>query len=152
MKFDFKKVVQDFQWVKIPALAMILYGLIGELIFHKICLFRILWGIPCPGCGITRALFLAIQGNFLEATKMHPLWIVLVIGVPVVLLERYLVLSEQTTKRIKRINRIVLYILMAVFLVFYIYRMVVYYPNSAPMVYDSDNIREFILRIFQKKF
>jgi hypothetical protein len=31
-------------------------------------------GIPCPGCGLTRALCLATHGHFGEALAFHPLW------------------------------------------------------------------------------
>jgi hypothetical protein len=31
-------------------------------------------GIPCPGCGITRAFGLALHGHLAEAFAFHPLW------------------------------------------------------------------------------
>jgi hypothetical protein len=34
-------------------------------------------GLPCPTCGVTRALRLALHGHFGAATQMHPLWFVL---------------------------------------------------------------------------
>ncbi len=37
------------------------------------CLFRALIGIECPGCGMTRALLLASQTQWIAAWRMNPL-------------------------------------------------------------------------------
>lgn len=29
-------------------------------------------GFPCPGCGLTRAMFMVLRGDFAGAWKMHP--------------------------------------------------------------------------------
>ena len=42
------------------------------------CPLFALTGIPCPTCGITRAVRLALHGEFAAATRMHPLWFVVV--------------------------------------------------------------------------
>ncbi|HZE97808.1 MAG TPA: DUF2752 domain-containing protein [Planctomycetota bacterium] len=34
----------------------------------------LLLGMPCPGCGITRALGLVTHGRFRDAFDYHPLW------------------------------------------------------------------------------
>ena len=47
------------------------------------CPIMLVFGVPCPTCGITRATHLALHGDFGGATQMHPLvWLV----VPVVAL------------------------------------------------------------------
>ncbi len=42
------------------------------------CPIRFLFGIPCPGCGTTRACAAALHGDFAEAFRWHPLFIVAV--------------------------------------------------------------------------
>ena len=37
-----------------------------------VCLFRALTGLPCPGCGLTRALSSLIQGHPAAAFSYHP--------------------------------------------------------------------------------
>ncbi|MGH9669642.1 MAG: DUF2752 domain-containing protein [Terriglobales bacterium] len=37
-----------------------------------VCLFRALSGLPCPGCGLTRALSSLIQGHPAAALSYHP--------------------------------------------------------------------------------
>ncbi len=39
----------------------------------SICLFRDLTGLPCPGCGLTRALALLFLGDWRAALFLHPL-------------------------------------------------------------------------------
>ena len=40
------------------------------------CPLRLVLGVPCPSCGLTRATRLAFGGDFAAATHMHPLWFV----------------------------------------------------------------------------
>lgn len=37
-----------------------------------VCLFQALSGLPCPGCGLTRALSSLVQGNAAAAFDYHP--------------------------------------------------------------------------------
>jgi hypothetical protein len=47
------------------------------------CPVQLVTGHPCPTCGITRAMHLALRGDFAGATRLHPLvWL----AVPVVAL------------------------------------------------------------------
>jgi hypothetical protein len=47
------------------------------------CPIKLVAGVPCPTCGITRACRLVLRGDFGGATRMHPLvWL----AVPVVAL------------------------------------------------------------------
>lgn len=54
------------------------------------CPIRYFAGVPCPTCGITRAVRLALHGDFAGATRLHPLvWlavpvVVLVVGIELV--------------------------------------------------------------------
>ena len=41
-------------------------------IVPPVCGFRTLWGIPCPGCGGTRATLAFFEGDFLRALHFHP--------------------------------------------------------------------------------
>lgn len=39
-----------------------------------LCPMPLVTGVPCPGCGITRALACATRGHLAEAFAFHPLW------------------------------------------------------------------------------
>ena len=39
-----------------------------------VCPFPLILGLPCPGCGITRALCYATHGQFREAFSYHAIW------------------------------------------------------------------------------
>lgn len=47
------------------------------------CLSKQFLHIPCPSCGITRALMEAIRGNFMSAMLINPLWLVAGVGLSV---------------------------------------------------------------------
>jgi hypothetical protein len=59
-------------------------GAIGLLVVSGLldgiwaCPLKRITGLPCPGCGMTRAVRLVLRGDFAAATHMHPLvWLVL---------------------------------------------------------------------------
>jgi hypothetical protein len=37
------------------------------------CMMRLLFGLPCPLCGMTRGVSQCMRGRFVEATAFHPL-------------------------------------------------------------------------------
>jgi hypothetical protein len=39
-----------------------------------VCPMRLIFGVPCPTCGITRAARELLHGDLAGATHMHPLW------------------------------------------------------------------------------
>lgn len=52
---------------------IILLFLIGVFYLSCGCPFRLLTGISCPGCGMTRALFSLLTLDFGKAFELHPL-------------------------------------------------------------------------------
>lgn len=61
--------------------AIILFFLIGVFYLSFGCPFRLLFGISCPGCGMTRALFSLLTLDFGNAFEMHPLVFLLPLAV-----------------------------------------------------------------------
>ena len=53
-----------------------------------LCPFRLLTGLPCPGCGLTRSLVCLLHGDLAMSLAFHPL------GPPVALALLVLVLAE----------------------------------------------------------
>ncbi len=50
-----------------------LFLLIAVLVIYK-CPLKALFGIPCAGCGLTRAMLCAAKLDFLNAFRYHPLF------------------------------------------------------------------------------
>ena len=42
--------------------------------FDILCLFQHFLGIPCPGCGMTRAMLAVLQLDFAAAFRYHPMF------------------------------------------------------------------------------
>lgn len=61
----------------------LIYGyIIIPMGFHIPCLFRLIYNIRCPGCGLTRMCLSILHGNFIKAIKYN---IGLVIISPIIL-------------------------------------------------------------------
>lgn len=104
-------------------------------IFNVQCLFKSILGVPCPGCGLTRAVEAFLHGNLREAFYWHPLFFI----APIVL---FLVISDLEV--IRKINKkymnIIIFILIGVFLGVYAIRMVTLFPTMPPMDYNYESI------------
>lgn len=92
-----------------------------------ICLIRGIVGIPCPSCGISRAIISFFNGNITMAFKYHPLfWMPFVVVLIIILNKKYY--KE---------------ILIGVIIIFcgvYITRMAILFPNVEPMKYNEKAI------------
>ena len=54
----------------------------GKSGFFPPCVFRVLTGFTCPGCGSTRAMHQLLHGHFIAAFELNPL---LLISIPFLL-------------------------------------------------------------------
>ena len=147
MKFNlvlFKKDIRQAVPVILLVAALIATA---NFILGKICPWRMIFGLPCPGCGLTRAFLLVLQGKLYEATVIHPFWIPLVILLLAFLAVRYFVIDNIILKRAMNVLKVCAIIMIILGVIYYIYRMIMWYPDKAPMVYDEKNIIRKIIKI-----
>ena len=111
-----------------------LAGLISVLYLWIGCPFRFFLGIPCPGCGITRALFSFVTGHIHEAFHYHPLFLVM----PVFAL--LMMLKNGDVFKNKKLNFVFVSFFVCLIFGVYIFRMIAFFPDTQPMVYNSDAI------------
>lgn len=121
-------------------LAVYLYIRLSLIVFGAACPTVIFLGMPCPGCGLTRAGTLLLQKDFSGAWEMHPFiwaWIFLVLYI---CFQRYI-----RGAKIAGLVPMVILITLAM-LVFYVYRMYQYYPDVEPMIQRDSVLFDLFLR------
>lgn len=82
MKAILKRILADCKHYKNILFILMLYLCGTQLIFHASCPSVILLGLPCPGCGLTRAGICLLRGNLAGAVSINPtifLWITLLL-------------------------------------------------------------------------
>jgi hypothetical protein len=62
------------RWLPPLALFAAAIALIAIRSLPALCPLRLVCHLPCPTCGLTRATRLALAGNLAAATRLHPLW------------------------------------------------------------------------------
>ncbi|MDR0974131.1 MAG: DUF2752 domain-containing protein [Ruminococcus sp.] len=99
------------------------------------CIFSSVSGIPCMGCGGTRAVFALMHGDILASFHYHPLVIpaVIIFGV---YFSSLFIFGKETAKRFEKL--LIVFCVISVLL--YIIRMIMYFPHTEPMVYNYDSI------------
>ncbi len=63
------------QWKTKLAVSVAYLGLVALFYtFGLSCIFQSIFGISCPGCGMTRALLAALHLDFKAAFSLHPMF------------------------------------------------------------------------------
>lgn len=137
------RIVHDIREYGMAAVALAIYTVIVNLLFHAFCPLVIVSGFPCPGCGFTRATVYFLTGQWQQAWRMNPLIFPIMLTVFYFGWNRYLL--GRKAAGIKEIM-IVLFVLL---LLVYCVRMYLYFPNRVPYVYMEDNVLERIFPFYQ---
>ena len=100
------------------------------------CFISATFGIPCPGCGSTRATVALFHGDIIQAVQFHPLIII-----TIALISAYIFTLIFKIKIFKK-KRTVLF-LWCVFVLYigvYAARMILFYPDAEPMTYLESSL------------
>ena len=67
-----KIFLSDLYQNRIAILCIIIYMGVTQFLFHSVCPIAILFGFPCPACGLTRAGISFLTTHFSTAFQMNP--------------------------------------------------------------------------------
>lgn len=127
------KDIKEYKWL---GAVLVLYYIAVKRVFDAFCPLVIVTGFPCPGCGMTRALFFVLTGQFARAWNINPLiygWILLALYIGI---QRYV-------RGRKAVGwRTMLGVIALVMIGVYLYRMYRYFPNRAPMTFTGGSVME----------
>ena len=62
------------------SIGVLVFAILHNTPIYIPCFFRAITGIPCPGCGLTRAVTLFVQLDFVAAARMNLMFVPLLIG------------------------------------------------------------------------
>ncbi len=127
-------------WKKVLLWTLLLAVLI--LFLDLGCIFRKVTGIPCPGCGMTRAHLAALRLDFQSAFFYHPLWF---LPIPLAAVQLFF---PGGIFRERKWNNALAVLLLILVLAVYAVRMVLYFPDTPPMEYQADSLVGWLLTLF----
>ena len=141
--FFVRRFLQDLKQYYKGLVLCALFLFFLEAVLGKTCLFRILFGMPCPGCGLSRAASLLTQGRLEESLTVHPFLIPLLFVLVLWAWERY------GRNRSPRLSAAAALLCFTGMVLFYAWRITRYFPQTPPMVYEPDNLLHSIFRLIQ---
>lgn len=140
----FRRIWADVIQYKWGVIIFILYNIIVRKIFKAFCPSLILIGLPCAGCGLTRAVFYIITGRIKRGMMLNPsapFWIITII---------YFAICRYIVGRKGKGIYILLSVTCVVTIAIYVYRMIYMFPGDPPMVYYRRNILAKIVKNIRK--
>ena len=129
----------DAWWV---LLIIVGYSVFAGLFLGTSCLFASTTGLPCPGCGSTRAFLALLDGDIAESLRLHPLLI------PSLIMVCIYIIVWLTHDRTPRWMETVLIALAIALIVLFAIRMLLYFPNNPPMTYNNKAVLPRLVRVF----
>lgn len=128
------RIAADIKEYGIALVAVFIYAAITNLVFHAFCPLIIFCGLPCPGCGISRASAYFLTGRWQQAWQMNPMVF------PIAAAAVYFGWNRYLLGRKARGIKVVIIALTVLLVVAYAVRMYLYYPNRVPYVYTENNV------------
>lgn len=144
MKRIEKRILRDVKEFWPAAVAVAGYFIIMNVIFHTVCPMVIVTGLPCPGCGLTRAMLCLASGRIGEAVRMNPM------AVPTACLLFYFLWSRYGRGRRAKGMAYLTGAAVLFSIVIYLERMYCLFPDQPPYVYEPHNILAKILPFYEQ--
>lgn len=130
------KDIKDIKWAIIIIIA---YFALGRYFLYSLCPMVMVTGLPCPGCGLTRAGFALLRLDLAGAYRIHPFIYPIAGYISVFGWNRY-IMGRRMGKKLKA----GLTVLMVLVILFYGWRMWMYFPGEPPMSYYERNLLRFL--------
>ena len=128
------RIVADLNASKWAIAVFLILYLVIHRIFGAFCPMLVLTGIPCAGCGLTRAFLFLAGGQAARAVSINPSVLPMIAFLLYCGYFRYV-----KGEKIRYLGG-ALSILAVSMLVIYGYRMYLYFPDRAPYVYMEQNV------------
>lgn len=129
-----KRISSDIKNYYIAILLFIALNIVVRKVFRAFCPFLIVTGLPCAGCGMTRAVFCFLTGQFERGMNLNPATPLWILWIAAFVINRYIL--GKNSKWI----RVLLGMVVVITLVIYLYRMLTQFPSYPPMTYYRNNI------------
>lgn len=139
-----KRICQDIKNLWPAAVALAVYTVLVNFIFHSFCPMVIITGVPCPGCGMTRSLFFLATGRIGKSLWIHPM------GIPIAGLILYFLWNRYVLEKNAKGMKVLIIVAIVLLVVLYIWRMHLYFPDRTPYVYVEDNILAKALPFYEQ--
>ncbi|MCU0848598.1 MAG: DUF2752 domain-containing protein [Spirochaetes bacterium] len=112
----------------------------------RFCYLKGLVGLPCPGCGLTRAMISLFEFDFVGAFYWHPLFIL------VFLLAGIILLKKRRPFNTLYSSDAFWYSVLFIFITVWIIRMAVLFPDRPPMDFNRSALLMKVLFFLDKFF
>lgn len=139
MRRALKLLWKDIKDVKWAIIIIIAYFVLGRYFLYSLCPMVMVTGLPCPGCGLTRAGSALLRLDFAGAYRIHPFIYPIAGYIAVFGWNRY-IMGRRMGKKLKA----GLTVLMVLVILFYGWRMWMYFPGEPPMSYYERNLLRFL--------
>lgn len=143
------KAIQNvfFNFLKALVAAM---GFVSIVIFTgsgTMCYFKTITGLPCPGCGLTRAFISLYKGSIKDAFMFHPLWFLIPAIAGVIIFKDFLYLARKAYN-----SKIFWCSALLIFMVCYSIRMIILFPYLEPMTYNKNSLFYLVYKLILSLF
>lgn len=129
-----KHILRDIKEYGWAAVIFAVYYVLVHLFRTAFCPLIHVTGLPCAGCGLTRAFLFMLRGEFARAFYIQPMAYIILIFLLYCGWFRYI--KGTKIKGFKPLFAILIIAMLA----FYAVRMFLYFPDRVPYVYTQDNI------------
>lgn len=142
MKDIFKRVWKDIKEYYPVVIIILIYEIAFDMLFGETCPMRMIFGIPCPGCGVTRAGISLLTLDFSKAASINACIFVVIVFAVWFAIWRYIL-----GKNVLFLRQIIAFVV-CFMIIYYIYRMCTVFPNYEPLTINKSSILWRVIELF----